>query len=474
MRTFLRLALGLTPILGMAQPQVPHAAPEAAAKTTEDPLLQTLIQEALDQNPDFAKTRTLIEAEKERIPQSKALPDPSLTLGLQNDGFKGLQVGKMETSYYQVMLTQPLPWPGKRGLRGEIASLGVEASRSFSDRTRLSLIADVKRAYYGLLLVRAQQGLLKQQTLFLQKASDLTKVRYEVGQGSQADLLRAQLEQNRLRQSRLALQAEERVQVATLNRLRGIPSDAAIPTSADLAGLLPENLPAAAWIERAEKESPELQAARIGIRQAERSLDLAKRDRLPDFAVSAGLMPRGSLDPMWQVGFSVSLPVWSRQKQQRAVAEQEIRRRASGSEAESVRNLLTQRIQERNAQLEAALETMRLYREGLLVQSEASFQANLAQYEAGRAPFLSVLEALNGWIADRGGYLQVIAQAQAIQIAQEEFNLAGTSGITAQGLSAGGIAMGGGPSGSAMPTATVKSGSPAAKGSEGGPAMKSM
>lgn len=469
MRTLLHLALGLTPILGTAQPQVPQAAPEAAANTTKDPLLQALIQEALDRNPDLARTRTLIEAEKERIPQSKALPDPSLALGLQNDGFKGLQVGKMETSYYQVMLTQPLPWPGKRGLRGEIASLGAEASRSVFARTRLGLIADVKRAYVGLLLVRGQKSLLEQQTLIWQKASDLTQVRYEVGQGSQADLLRAQLEQSRLRQSGLALQFEERVRVATLNRLRGAPSDAIITTSADLAGLLPENPPAAAWIERAEKESPELQAARIGVRQAERSLDLAKRDRWPDFAVSAGLMPRGSLDPMWQVGFSVSLPVWSRQKQQRAVSEQEIRRRASGSEAEGVQNLLTQRIRERNAQLEAALETIRLYREGLLVQSEASFQAALAQYEAGRAPFLSVLEALNGWIADRGGYLQAIAQAQAIQIAQEELNLAGTPGITAQGLSAGGMGMGGYPSGS--PAATARIGAPAAKASEGGSAM---
>ncbi len=476
MRHLARWTLGLLPVIGMAQPQAPFPTPKPVpiqqAAPADDPLLPALIQEALHQNPELARAQALVEAERERIPQARALADPSLSLGIQNDGFKKLQIGMMESSYYQVMLTQPLYWPGKRGLRGDIATLEVEASRSVSDRTRLGLIADVKRAYYGLLLVRAQKGLLEQQTLLWRQASEITKVRYEVGQGSQADLLRAQLEQIRLRQSELALQSEERVMVATLNRLRGMPSDAAIPTSGDLAGLHPENLPAVAWTLRAEKESPELQAARIGIRQAERSLDLAKRDRLPDFAISAGILPRGGLDPMWQVGFSVSLPVWSRQKQQRAVSEQEIRRRASGSEAESVRNLLTQRIQERNAQLEAALETMRLYREGLLVQSEASFQASLAQYEAGRAPFLSVLEALNGWIADRGGYLQAIAQAQAIQIAQEEFNLAGTPGITAQGLSAGG--MGGSPTGSAMLTATVKAGASAAKGSEGGPAMKSM
>lgn len=475
MRTLLHLALGLSPMFGaaLAQAQTPPLPePQAAVPAGEDPLLESLVQEALGRNPDLAKARTLVEAEKERIPQAKALPDPSLTLGLQNDGFKGLQIGKMESSYYQVMVTQPLPWPGKRGLRGEIASLGVEASRATADRARLTLVADVKRAYAALLLVRGQLELLDQQGFFWQKASDITRVRYEVGQGAQADLLRAQLEQNRIRQARLSLQAEERTQLATLNRLRGLAPETPIPTPGRLAETVPSSLPAAAWMERAEKESPELQAARIGIRQAERSLELARRDRRPDFAVSAGLMPRGSFDPMWQVGVSVSLPIWSRQKQHRAVAEQEQRRLASGSEAESVKNLLAQRIQERAAQAEAAQETLKVYREGLLVQSESAFQANLAQYEAGRTPFLSVLESLNGWIADRGGYLQALAQARAIQIAQEEFNLAGTPAVSAPGLSSGAMGMGGSPGGAPRPAA--KSGASAPQGGDGASSMKSM
>jgi len=173
MRHFVRLALGLIPVVGWAQPQAASPtlgpAPVSQTSTADDPLLGSLIQEALDRNPDIAKTKALVEAEKERIPQSKALPDPSLSLGLQNDGFKGIQVGKMETSYYQVMLTQPLPWPGKRNLRGEISSLGADLTRSTADRTRLSLIADVKRAYFGLLLVRGQVELLDQQAMFWQK-----------------------------------------------------------------------------------------------------------------------------------------------------------------------------------------------------------------------------------------------------------------------------------------------------------------
>jgi outer membrane protein TolC len=469
MRRFARLALGLIPVVGWTQPQAPPTVPVQEATASGDPFLLTLIQEALDHNPDLARTRTLIQAEQERIPQAKALADPSLTLGLQNDGFKSIQVGKMETSYYQIMLTQPLPWPGKRNLRGAIASLGVDTSRATSDRTRLTLVADVKRAYFGLLLVRGQVELLDQQALFWRQASDLTRVRYEVGQGAQADLLRAQLEQNRLRQTRLGLQAEERTLVAGLNRLRGVQDGAPVPTTARLGEQPVAVAPAAAWVARAEQESPELRAARVGITQAERSLDLARRDRYPDFAVSAGVMPRGSFDPMWTVGVSIALPLWSKNKQQRAVAEQEFRRKAQGSEVDNVRNLLRQRIEERSAQLEAAQDTLRLFREGLLVQSEASFQASLAQYETGRTPFLGVLEALNGWLADRGGYLAALAQAQALAIAQEEFNLTGTPAISASSLGAG--SMGGGGSAPSFPS---KSGSATPKSGDGGSAMKTM
>ncbi|HLO67316.1 MAG TPA: TolC family protein, partial [Holophaga sp.] len=150
-------------------------------------------------------------------------------------------------------------------------------------------------------------------------------------------------------------------------------------------------------------------------------------------------------------GVSISLPVFSGRKQARAVAEQEARRKASGAEEAGVRALVAQRVQERAAQMAAALGTLRLYRGGLLVQSEASFQATLAQYEVGKAPFLSVLESLNGWVADKGGLLQAQAQAQAVAIAHAEFSMAATPPVGASALSSasmGGSSMGGGASAS--------------------------
>ena len=131
MRMPLRLALCLIPLAGWTQAQVPTPPPPVQDPAgPDDPLLTSLIQEALAGNPDLAQAKVLVDADRERIPQAQALPDPTLSLGIQNDSFNKIEVGQMETSFYQVMVTQPLPWPGKRALRGEVAKLGAQATEA--------------------------------------------------------------------------------------------------------------------------------------------------------------------------------------------------------------------------------------------------------------------------------------------------------------------------------------------------------
>ncbi len=461
MRTSLRLAPALVLVAsGLAQ------APPSASQPS-DPALAALLSEALAVHPDIQKAEAAVRIDQERIPQAGVLPDPSLSLGIQNDGFKRIEVGRMETSFYSVALTQPLPWPGKRGLRKEVAAIAVDVSQAARSRVQMGLEADVRRGYTALLLIRGQKRLLGEQSVFLEQAEKLARTRYEVGQGSQGDLLRAQLERTRLRQATWALDAEERSTLAGLNRLRQHEPADPIPTTAALPEL-PE--PTLLALNEVEAVSPELAGARAGVRQTEKLLDLAKLDRRPDFAVTAGIMPRGSLEPMWQVGVSISLPIYGRQKQQRAVAEHEHHRVGQGAEVESVRTLLRQRTEERNIQIETLRRTRDLYREGLLVQSEASFKATLAQYESGRAPFLGALEALNGWVGDQGAYLQILAQLQAQHIALREAALGTTASITGGSLASASIAAGA----AAAPSASKSSAKAPGAPQDSGPAMNKM
>jgi outer membrane protein TolC len=407
-----------------ARGQPSPAGQRAPATLSADPVLARLVEESVAARPELRGAEALARAERERVPQAGALPDPTISVGIQNDGFDGIQVGKMETSFYQLMATQPVPWPGKRGLRTGVAELGARQAAASVSRLRLTTEADVHRAYLDLVLARDRLALLTRLQALWQKSAATARTRYEAGQGAQSDVLRAQLELNRLRQRRWALEAEERTSVQVLNRLRAHPLDEPISTIASVRNLAAPALPELqSAVADARERSPELAAARLGADRAAKQVDLARRERWPDFTVSAGIMPRGALDPMWTASVGLSLPIWARRKQGRAVAESEARAESGARDAEAVDQVLALRVEERRTSLEALLQTLRLYREGLLVQSQATADSTLAQYQVGKVGFASVLEANVGYVNDEDAYLKSAADAQRIAIASAEVSL---------------------------------------------------
>jgi outer membrane protein TolC len=460
-------------IAALLVPQGARSAEAPSAMATfalpTDPVLARLIDESVTARPELRQADAMARAERERIPQVGALPDPRLTLGIQNDGFKEIMVGTAETSFYEIMLMQELPWPGKRGLRTDVARLGADEAGALLARVRLTTEADVRRAYVDLLLARDRLDLLKRLEAIWESSAGIARVRYESGEGAQSDVLRAQLELNRIRQRRFGLEAQETAAVQTLNRVRTRPVDEPIATTASARTLgWPEPTTIDADLGDALARSPELAQAKLARARAEKSVALARRERFPDFAVKAGIMPRGDLVPMWLAEFSVGLPVWSARKQNRAVSESQARAEGGVRGEEAVEQVLHLRVAERRAVYGALLETIRIFREGLLVQSRATAESTLAQYRVGKVTFASVLEANAGYIADEESFLAAITDAQRIAIAAAEVSLnpvgvsaagggTGGGGMPGAGASGGGMGGGGGSSAAAQRPAEAPS-----------------
>jgi outer membrane protein, heavy metal efflux system len=424
----------------------------------EDPVVAAIVEEALENSPDVGRADAVARAQLDRAPQVGSLPDPMLNLGIQNDGFDGIQIGKMETSYWQVMATQPIPWPGKLGAREAAARAQASVADAEAARLRMTIAADVERAYVDLLLVRGQLELLGKLESLWKEAEVMARTRYEVGQGSQSDLLRAQLERTRLRQRRVALEGEERTRVQVLNRLRVHPLDEPVATPRSLAALSdPRLLPPGEAVADAERRSPDLAIAARAVMTADRRVESARKDWFPDFAVTAGIMPRGQLVPMWTVQLGITIPVFGATKQGKAVEESQARREADLRGEESVRQVVQLRAQERRTLLAAALETLAIYRDGILIQSDATVRSTFSQYQVGKSTFSSVLEVLRGFVIDEGGYLDAQATAQRVGIADREVSLAPSGGPA------------GSRSGASMPGAGAMTGGGRPAGSTDGP-----
>ena len=393
-----------------------------------DPVLARLIEESLAARPELAKAEAVVHAQEERVPQVGALPDPMLQVGIQNDGFTSIEIGRMDTSFVSFMASQTFPWPGKLGLRSDVARLGSAQATTQGARARLSAEADVRRAYLDLLLARDRLVLLARLEVLWRQSAAVTRVLYDAGKAPQSDLLRAQLELQRNKQRRFALEGEEKSRVQTLNRLRNHPLDEPLETSTRIQDLVPPGgLGAHFSSERALARSPELEASRLETTRAGKSVGLAEKGYYPDLTVGAGIMVRGQLPPMWLVTVGGPLPIFAGQKQSRAVAEGRAWEGAARKDVATLEQVVRLRSEERHTAFASLLQTIDVYGQGLLVTSEATAESTLNQYEVGKVTFASVLEANVGLIADHEGYLEAVAAAHRLLIAEAEVSLVPTA-----------------------------------------------
>ncbi|MBK7076987.1 MAG: TolC family protein [Myxococcales bacterium] len=441
-----------------AQAPAPAAAP--TIRLEDDPQLAALVAESLAARPELAAAAAGVDARRPKVALAGAWPDPVLTLGVQNDGFASIEIGAMETSFASIMVTQTIPWPGKRRARAALAELAVDRAGLDVARARLSAIAEVERAYLALVRVRDRQALLAQQAALWARAVEITRRVYGAGQGSQADVLRAQLEVRRLEQRRLALAAEEQQRLHALNRLRGRALDEPLPTARSIAGLaLPAPIDVDAAYADARAHSPELAQAALAVTAAERAVTLASRAARPDLAVSAGLMVRGvDLPPMWTVAVGGPLPLFTGAAARRAVAGDRAEVTRARLELDALERVLRQRVADRAAALAGLTATVTLYHDGILALSSATADSTLAQYQSGRASFAAVLDAGAGILVDQDAYLDAITATQAIAIAAREYSLDDAT------AAAGGLARG------AMPTGGAGAASSAARATTAAPA----
>jgi outer membrane protein TolC len=263
-----------------------------------------------------------------------------------------------------------------------------------------------------------------------------------VGQGAQQDVLRVQVEVTRIEQLRAEQEGEAEIRLAELNRLLDRAATERLETPARLAlrpmeGTLDQVFAWAAGV------SPEIKSAGLGVERATLAINLAKKEFKPDFSVQAGYMNRGGLDPMWQAGVGITVPLY-RKRLSAGLAEAEAQLRSSQSAIQSVQLQLRFRTQERLIQLKTTERVATLYGEGIVPQDRMSVEAALANYQTGKVPFIAVLEALTTLYNDRATHLRLLASHEQTVASLEEASLEPTSSMAAAG--AGGMGAVGGSS----------------------------
>src|SRR4051794_33044598 len=94
-----------------------------AQEPARGPLAEA-VPEALARNPEIVAARKRHDAAQRRPTQERSLPDPMASVGYSANGrpWPGAGLGTEPTSNIGFMVSQEVPYPGKRDLRASIAS----------------------------------------------------------------------------------------------------------------------------------------------------------------------------------------------------------------------------------------------------------------------------------------------------------------------------------------------------------------
>jgi outer membrane protein TolC len=377
------------------QPESPKSGqPDVVSHETGAVSLQELVQEADQNNPEISAAQRGYEAATHVAQQVSALPDTQLTLQQFAVGSPRPLAGysNSDFAYIGVGASQEIPFPGKRSLRRQVANREADARQIHVESVRRGIIAKLKSTYFQLAYLQQTLSVLQRNDRVLQDVQQIIESRYRVGQGNQQEVLKAQLQHTKILQ-KITMHHREVGQLEAalkqlLNRSQDTPDIQTEPlvvreircTSSDLLNLVRER-------------NPDIQSQQAMVKKAESQVELAHKDFRPDFNV--GYMYQNTdrkFRDYYMATFGITLPNRGRRKAELAEAEASREQARMELEAESQQRLAE--VQNQYVLATTSAEQLKIYREGLIPQSEATFRSGLAAYQANRQDFETLLSSL--------------------------------------------------------------------------------
>ena len=339
------------------------------------------------------------EALSHIAPQKSSLPDPVVSLNAMNLPWDSFDRNREQMTQMQVGVSQMFPFPGKLGLREDIALFEAEAALYSVDEMRLSLGKNVSIAWWEVyFLDRALETVQSNQSL-LRQFVEVARKKYEVGKGLQQDVLLAQLELSGFLDQEIRLQAMREQQVIRLNVLMDVSPGMPVR----LPTMVPKPVDAIAsearLYELAMSSRPVLSEKAAVIEASESRLELAEKDYYPDFKVGVlygkreddlqGVPRKDFLSVM----FSVNIPLYAGTKQSEAV-EQRARELAKSQYAlTDERNLVMSSISLALTDYQRSTDQVALFAGGIIPQARQTVESMLAGYQVDEVDFLNLVRS---------------------------------------------------------------------------------
>ena len=364
---------------------------------------------ALLNHPDVEAAYFDWAAAVARITSAGTPPDPQLTFQMD--------IQSVVTSLMPGLMFN-FPGPGKLRAQTGIAAAESAAKYHEFEARVLTTAFGVKKAYYQLFFLTEKIAVNRATLAVLADVETVALQRNVVGQATLQDVLRAQMEQERLR-TEIANLEDSRQPLATQFKaalgLPGAAQEPPLPARFETTPLTiaPSNLLAAAYA-----HNPRLKIMAAEVQRAEAALQLAAKAGVPDF--SAGLETDLKMTPLlYRPLASVTLPIW-RGKIRAQLAEAQAQKSAAQARLSGEQIALAVELAEKTFMFREADRNLTLTQDVLLPKARQALEAARAGYLSNQSAFVDLADA---WRAVLAAELDAIMARTQRELALAELEL---------------------------------------------------
>jgi len=370
--------------------------------------LDSLVFSAMAHNPEILSAMHHSDAADQRETQVSTLDDPMVTYTHWLSSPE-TRVGPQTNA---LMLSQPIPFPGKLGLKGDIANEDAIAESQKADATKRDVLFRVKTAYYDLYRVDRSLTILDKYLDLLRDFSKVAEQKYATGEGIQANVLKSQVEVSNILDRRLMFERQRTSIAARINALVDRPAGAQVGIAATIdttkVQLNDSDLANTALANRQE-----LKASEAMVRKSAFMKNLAGLQYYPNFNLQASYITvaRGTSmasdagKDAYSIGIGMNIPI-QLGRRSAATEEAEATYRANELTYRNIQNNIRAEVQDLRFQLQSIGRTIDLYNQGLLLQSQSALESALSAYSTGKLDFLNLLDSERMLLQARLGYVE--------------------------------------------------------------------
>lgn len=342
----------------------------------------------------------------ENITTARSLPDPRLTFEMYiQNVVMSLMPGLM----------MDLPWPGKLGARAEISSAESSAKYFLFEASVLQAAFEFKRSYYQLYFLQERIRVNKEMLNLISGFEKIARAQNEVGRITLQDVLRAQMEKERLSTEIANLKDSRNSLLAQLKAALGLASNQPDPPMPERFESTRLDLDSERLFEIALQRNPRLRSMEAEVRQAEAAIKLAYKGRYPDFNV--GLEADVKAAPIiWNPQFGITLPIW-KDKIAAQIAGAQASKNAAQARLSAEEISLAVEFADKMFSYHESSRNLALLRERLLLKGQQSLEAARSGYLSGQIAFFNLIDAERSLLGFK--LAEVEAQTQCEKILAE-------------------------------------------------------